>query len=199
MGAISNPAGDVGFRRIVVFTASGSYIKPAGLRRIKIVRVFGSGGGGGGVTATANDVWGGSGGAGSQGEGPIFIEASALLSTTTVTVPAGGAGGAGGVAGVAGGTASFGTHASATGGGAGAGSAGSTSGGDGATGVTVAGGLKRFFVNIFGLSGSFAAPDSNGSPGTLYSGLGSGGRGGASIARLGAAGAPGLIEIEEYY
>ena len=102
-----------------VFTATGTWTKPTGLKYV-IVEVIGGGGGGGGVEGDTGDT-ANSGGGGGGGYSLKKILASSLGSTETVTVGAGGAGGTGFSGGTAGGTSSFGSHCSATGGGQGTG------------------------------------------------------------------------------
>lgn len=100
-----------------VFTASGTYTKPAGLKRVKVTVVGGGGGAGNIVGSPVDTAWAGAGG----GCAIKLIEASVLGATETVTVGAGGAGGTGSAnsSGAAGGTSSFGAHCTATGGGGG--------------------------------------------------------------------------------
>lgn len=96
-----------------VFTASGTYTKPAGLKRLKVT-VIGGGGGGAGCDSGSGYVvsYGGGGG----GVAIKVIEASALLSSETVTVGTGGTASTGNNVAGTGGTTSFGAHVSATGG-----------------------------------------------------------------------------------
>lgn len=105
---------------IQVFTATGTWNRPNGVRAAR-VRVIAGGGGSGGVvgagTGAACSAGGGGGGYAEQ-----YISAANLLSSETVTVGTGGAAGASGNnAGGTGGTSSFGAHCSATGGTGGAG------------------------------------------------------------------------------
>ena len=104
---------------INVFTATGTWTKPTGLKFI-IVEVVGGGGGGGGIDGDKFDT-ANSGGGGGGGYTLKKILASSLGSTETVTIGAGGAGGTGNFGGTAGGTSSFGSHCSATGGSQGSG------------------------------------------------------------------------------
>src|SRR4051812_9014265 len=94
-----------------VFTANGTWNKPAGLRHI-IVEVVGGGGAGGGCTSIASGAGCGSGG-GAGGYSRKLILASALSASHPVTVGAAGAAGAAGAnAGGNGGTSSFDTFCS---------------------------------------------------------------------------------------
>ncbi|KAA3645344.1 MAG: hypothetical protein DWQ07_12820 [Chloroflexi bacterium] len=107
---------DTSLKAVQVFTAGGTWNKPANLHSV-IVEVVGGGGGGGGCgTTAAGEHKGGTGGAGG-GYSRKFIAAASLGATETVTVGAGGAGGVGANNGAAGGNSSFGAHCSANGGG----------------------------------------------------------------------------------
>lgn len=182
---------------VQVFTASGTYTKPAGLKRVKVTVVGGGGNGGG---ASANNAGGGGGGGGASIK---VIEATALGATETVTV--------GGAAG----TSSFGAHCSATGGasaaaGAGAaggiGSGGNTNIGGGGGG---GGGLKDSALtypspggsggsSIFGGGGHGTGDGTtatNGQAGRAYGGGGSG----AGGTTTGGSGSAGIVIVEEFY
>ena len=106
------------------FTSSGSYVKPAGKTAIF---VFAIGGGGGGASGRRNNAgsaaggWSGSGAA----HAAVWLKASTVAGTVTVTIGAGGAGGTGAssgtapfdsVAGAVGGETTFGTVVAAIGG-----------------------------------------------------------------------------------
>ena len=100
-------------RRRAEFTASGSFVVPAG---VSILRVYVTGGGGGGAGCNnAGNPAGGGGGAGGTAISFLGVAPGAVF---PVTVGAGGA--AGGVTGQPGNSSSFGTSLSATGGQAGA-------------------------------------------------------------------------------
>lgn len=206
------PAADGEFRSQQVFTASGTYTKPAGLKRVKVTVVGGGGGGGGGSTAANAGAGGAAGGASIK-----VIEAAALGATETVTVGAAGtAGGAGPspTGGGAGGTSSFGVHCSASGGAGGITSSGASAGSTGGTGaggdVNQRGGAGgRIWLDggniarggkggdsIF--AGGGADSVSTGLAAQTNSGGGGSGAWGAQNAG-GGAGAAGIVIVEEYF
>lgn len=130
----------------IIISASGSYVKPAGLRAIYFeMQGPGSGGGASQAAATTGHTSLGSGGGGG-GWVSGYILASSLSASETVTIGAAGIGGA--TSGASGGTAgltSFGTHATFTAPGAGsgggvAGAATTRSSSGGAAGSASAGG-----------------------------------------------------------
>lgn len=190
-----------------VFTASGTYTKPAGLK-YAIVEVQGAGGTGG--TSTSGTSGGGGGGGGYVRKA---IAAASIAATETVTIGAAGAGsgntsfGALVVAGN-GGNASAGT----------AGTAGAASGGDlniagsaGAAGSTASasgnlnageGGSSQFGS---GGQGAATGPSTiEGFAGFDGKGYGAGGGGGVSATdgsptAAGGAGVAGLIVVTEFY
>ena len=138
-----------GLPNIQVFSSSGTWTKPAGLRAA-LVQVQGGGGGGGGCDSTvSNQSEGGPGGAG--GYSCKLFQASELSATETVTVGALGAGGvAGQNNGSAGGTSTFKTvTCGGGGGGEGSGNTASTVVKSGGTGGTASGGD----INIVGRAG----------------------------------------------
>lgn len=157
------PTGAGGIIQVDVFTANGTWTKPAGCTKV-LVKVVGGGGGGEGA-ATDDTGCGGGGG----GYAEKFITSS-LGATEAVTVGAAGAAGVGaGTDGGNGGNSSFGTHCSATGGAGG--SNGSTNAGGTGTGGT---------INLPGGQGS--GGDSNegscgGHGGDAGGGMGAGGGG----------------------
>ena len=103
--------GSVGLQSQQVFESSGTYTKPAGIKRVKVYVTGGGGGGAGG-----NPNWN-NGGAGGAGGTAIEIIDVSNVSTVAVTVGVGGAnsGHNGGNAN-GGGTSSFGSYCSAAGG-----------------------------------------------------------------------------------
>jgi hypothetical protein len=136
------------------FTSNGSFTKAtyAGARKVR-VRVVGGGGAGGGAAATgAATVSAGSGGQGG-GYAESWLDASALASSVTVTIGAGGTGVSGGT-GNNGGNSSFGAHVVANGG------AGGATVGAGGTLFPIAGGGGAQTV-----TGDITRPGSPGAPG----------------------------------
>lgn len=174
------------------FTASGTFTKATYPLGTKVhVRCVGGGGGGGGcqINAAGNNSAGGAGGGGAYAES--WLDTSALATSVTVTVGAGGT--AGGTAGSGtagnGGDSSFGAHVVAGGG---------VGGGNGGTGTT------WFFVTG-GAGGTASAGDvqMDGSAGThgirngtsYISGQQAGGTGGAAAGFGGGGGASGVNAV----
>jgi hypothetical protein len=142
-----------------VFTSSGTWTKPSGVGKVRVVVVGAGGGGGGACKSGLGEKGYGGGGAG----GGCAEKLCDVTGNVTVTVGGGGSNGSG-VDGGTGGTSSFGAFCSATGGGGG--TAGAGSHGSGGTG----GGGSGGDINI---SGSDGDPAWTGNP---YPGAG-----GASI------------------
>lgn len=211
------------YRSVQIFTAGGTWTKPAGLKRVKVT-VVGAGGGSGGSAATGASDYTSSIGGGGGGMSVKTIAAASLGATEAVTVGTGGtAGAAGNNNGGAGSTSSFGVHCSATGGVAGTGDA-ANSGGIRASGVVggigsggdynAAGGSSGpvsyarastvLTTSVGGSSplgaGGLASPNSAGEAGRAYGG---GAAGSSSIesqaAKAGAVGAAGIVIVEEFF
>ena len=152
-----------------VFQSDGTWTKPSGIKKVKVI-VTGGGGGGGGGTGSYNQ--GGGGGAG--GTAIEIIDVSSV-STVSVTVGGAGSGGGGGSSGSAGGTSSFGSYCSAAGG---------SGGGPGQNGSRCAGGAATGGdINITGGDGNSASGGSGTDEPVS-------GHGGASFWGGGAGGAP---------
>ena len=192
-----------------VFTSSGTWTKPTGITKVKVI-VTGGGGGGGGM-GNASDVGAGGGAGGTAIE---IIDVSSV-SSVAVTVGAGGAEGASTAKGATGATSSFGSYCSATGGEGGEhGNAGAVAGGEGGVGsggpiiLTGNGGMGGFDggtnnhpPGIGGGSfwgGALPAPHHAHNP-NFNSLNGAGGPGGyAATSETGGNGGNGLVVVEEY-
>ncbi|HTN11813.1 MAG TPA: hypothetical protein VL154_12675 [Acetobacteraceae bacterium] len=179
------PALRPGFAQQAVFSNSGSFVVPAGVRAVKL-RIVGAGG---------------------YGEGIYGVTPGQSIA---VTVGAGGAGGgAGNNAGGTGGTSSFGTFISATGGQGGLSTGSLWSGGAGgtATGGTINaagsygsdGGSDITMINGLGGSSVFGGAGRAAKGGLApanATGPGGGGGGAYGPASAGGAGAPGIVIVE---
>lgn len=212
---------------VTIFTSSGTYTKPAGLKRMKVTLVAG-GGGGGGCDAISGSIAGFGGSAG--GISVKVIEAASLASSETVTIGAGGGGSTGNTTAGTGGTSSFGAHCSATGGAGGfyaheepgpnlnravappVGGAGS--GGDinyygpippvpyrsfdGSTSILPLGGAGADALFGFGRGGAGRTAAGNGNAAAGY-GAGGGGAFSIGATQSGGAGRAGICIIEEFF
>jgi|11BtaG_2_1085332.scaffolds.fasta_scaffold02474_6 hypothetical protein len=205
-----------------VFTSSGTYTKPSG---IKLIKVYVTGGGGGGAGGDGGTNSGGGGGAG--GTAIEIIDVSSLSSTVAVTIGAAGSGGSGGSNGSSGSTTSFGSYCSATGGahgsywnnndpsgrgGSGSGGDINLDGGDGAMphphdanddGQSAHGGASYWGgggQGAFGANGYSRTNSTNGQArtGRAYGSGGGGGGHNGNVQELGAAGKAGIVVVEEY-
>lgn len=203
-----------------VFTATGTYTPTSGMLYC-IVECVGGGGGAGGVGATSGAM-GASGGAGGGGYSRKVCTAAEIGASIAVTVGTGGAGnGPGNLAGSAGNDSSVGALCIAKGGsgssgvstgGAGAGAAGGVAGtGDftvaGQAGKNGSGAVVATIPIATGDGGNAAlgfghggrsADISNGNPGQLYGGGGSGASDRANTSRSGGSGANGIVIITEF-
>ena len=203
-----------GLNSVQVFTSSGTWTRPASITKV-IIHVVGSGAGGGGGRSGYN-YSGGGGGAG--GNALKFLDVSSI-STSTITVAAGGAGGAIDAIGSAGGVTSWadgtntitcnggiggeisGGGTNALGGAVGSGGDINAAGGPGETNARQDAATKAKKSGTGGISGSgFGGPGGgaySASGNNDATGYGHGGAGGY-INTAGGDGAGGLIWVEEY-
>jgi hypothetical protein len=104
-------AGHGGFKSMQVFTSTGTYTKPTGIKTIKVIA---TGGGGGGYSGSPSYNSGGGGGAGATCIKVIDVTS---ISSISVTIGAAGSGGTGdNYNNASGGSTSFGSHCTAGGG-----------------------------------------------------------------------------------
>ena len=157
-----------------VFTSSGTWTKPSG---IKLIKVYITGAGGGGGAMPGNDVDDSGQGGGAGGTAIEIIDVSSV-SSVSVTIGSGGGTATGDANGGNGGTSSFGSYCSATGGKGGYGGAvsGQTTAGHGGVG-------SNGNVNLTGGPGTGWLSNT-----TIYHG---GGTGGSSFFGGGGVGAKG--------
>ncbi len=149
------------------FTGSGTWTKPVNCTGNEVVIVQAWGAGAGGSSAGAS-IGGGGGGGGAFVEAKFL--ASALSSTVTVTIPAGGA------INTAGGNATFGSYLTAYGGGhGGTGTTGGVGGGGGGGALSVGSNNSTTTGGAGGSPGGAAASASN---------SGFGGGGGSSVGQI---------------
>lgn len=223
--ATGSPVLDGVYRSSQIFTVSGTYTAPAGLKRAKVT-VVGGGGGGGGSGATSGGTGAAAGGGAGGGMAVKTVTAATIGASQTVTIGAGGLAGATGSTGGTGGTTSFGAIITATGGTGGAGSsaqsgpapggAGGQTPGTGSSGdynLTGQGGGTSFVASSSGIGGIGGSSPMGGggaavsvsvsSAGTVGGNYG-GGAGGSALgqsqsATVGSAGAPGVVIVEEFF
>lgn len=206
---------------VQVFSATGTWTKPAGCTRVR-VRAVGGGGGGAGATAAASaSCAGGGGSSGSYSEGVFDVTA-----TSSVSVTIGAAGTAGAAAngtGGTGGATSFGALLTAPGGLGGSGMSSGTAAAFALGGALPAAGTggsimapgvgghcsERASATVFIAGNGANGPFGGGQRGSTNAGSGgagaapgAGGSGAASSSATGfagGAGAAGIVIVEEWY
>lgn len=203
-----------GTGNVWIFSSPGTWFKPAGLKRIKVTVIGGGGSSSNGSTSPylGAKVSGGGGG----GAAIKFMPASSIPGPVTVTIGAGGPSAGAPAPITPGGTSSFGAHASATGGTSarhppGGPDTNITPGGTGSGGdINISGGYGGYFGSAGGsvtdatsgtslLSGSKLVTSSVALAGT-DPGQGATGFGTPPADfGTGAAGAAGIVIVEEFY
>jgi len=197
------PALRPGFSAIQTFTASGTFVVPNGVTRVKATVIGGGGGGGSHASQSA-------GGGGAGGQAVKIVVNLAPGTPYSVTVGGGGAGATSPGDGGVGGTSSFASFASATGGNGGNGGTAPVNQAGGAGGAGVGGDVN--FPGAFGTDavtiaqrgGDGGGPGGGRGTSGLIQGIsapgwGGGGGGGGSNGTTGAQGGnggPGLVILE---